>query len=527
MFRPSSASETLHDVTQSSLGAQLDLARRGMRADAVALWRRDDPTSCDAFAVEPAAMAGFVGRWPAPERFAANHDILETRTEAMARMMPAALWMALGGTGRAVLATGMADMGVVAVWRGSVPDRERVLPIAHALTLGLSAQNDGADRDLRRLEIQLDGIMDLSPQAILVIDETGRAHRMNRRAADLLGVDGTDLDAGRGAAALADLRGRAMNTAALVREPEDGRPQLWLFEGETRALKVSVRGLGPGQGRLWLLDDVGAEMRLVDELRGARAALSQARSERAAFIGAAGRELSDPLRHMSTLTRKFRDEAHGPLPPAYRTVADQIDATLAEVDVLIDTLSGAARAGSSSLALHPELLRLKADVFEHVFSILRAVADARRVEFFEDIEPTVTLVADLTRLRQVLLGVLHAAIRATRPGGMVTVSAGIRQGRVRIAVVDAGPGLSREDLDAVAGLGEGRGERRPGRLKGAGFALCRSIVEQMKGTMTLRTVPGQGTEVEIDLPIVAVRPTEKGRRDEGGFAVIAAGGRQN
>jgi len=72
--------------------------------------------------------------------------------------------------------------------------------------------------------------------------------------------------------------------------------------------------------------------------------------------------------------------------------------------------------------------------------------------------------------------------------------------RGRIEVLDDGPGLP-EPLE------QGTPEllfttKLPGEGTGLGLSLCRELVSQMGGTLTLRTIRGKGTSVQIELPLV-------------------------
>jgi two-component system sensor histidine kinase RegB len=75
--------------------------------------------------------------------------------------------------------------------------------------------------------------------------------------------------------------------------------------------------------------------------------------------------------------------------------------------------------------------------------------------------------------------------------------------RVRIAVSDAGPGMSADELGRA-------GEpffttKPPGDGMGLGLFVSRSVVEQLGGSLTLASTPGAGTIASIVLPRRAMR----------------------
>jgi PAS domain S-box-containing protein len=139
------------------------------------------------------------------------------------------------------------------------------------------------------------------------------------------------------------------------------------------------------------------------------------------------------------------------------------------------------------------------------------------------IDPDLAVLADPRRFEQVLLNVVSNAIKYNRPAGELhissrTVSDGSSENpRIRITVRDTGRGIGPElqtrlftpfdRLDA-----EGHGE--PGA--GLGLVVTERLVAAMGGGLALRSQPGVGTVVEIDLdawdgPLGAASPASPRR----------------
>jgi signal transduction histidine kinase len=114
------------------------------------------------------------------------------------------------------------------------------------------------------------------------------------------------------------------------------------------------------------------------------------------------------------------------------------------------------------------------------------------------------IVSDADRLRQVLLNLLTNARHAVaaRPEGSVNGSPirvetrRVTDGRVAIDVRDRGAGIAAEDLPRV--FDPYFTTRRTG--SGLGLAISRNIIEGLGGTIAIRSRPGEGTDVRIELP---------------------------
>ncbi len=112
------------------------------------------------------------------------------------------------------------------------------------------------------------------------------------------------------------------------------------------------------------------------------------------------------------------------------------------------------------------------------------------------------VMADATRLRQVLLNLLSNAIKYNRVGGQVHVEA-VRQGnRVLLRVADDGCGMDEQQLrhlfEPFNRLGADRGAIEG---TGIGLAIVKALVERMGGSISVHSQPGQGSVFELDLAV--------------------------
>lgn len=111
---------------------------------------------------------------------------------------------------------------------------------------------------------------------------------------------------------------------------------------------------------------------------------------------------------------------------------------------------------------------------------------------------------DADALTHVLANLLGNAARHSPSGSTVTIRARRDDDTVRIEVVDAGSGISQEDLPHVFDAWY-RGADRPSEGSGLGLALVRRYVEAWGGRVEIASTSGQGTTVAFTLP-AANRP---------------------
>ena len=115
--------------------------------------------------------------------------------------------------------------------------------------------------------------------------------------------------------------------------------------------------------------------------------------------------------------------------------------------------------------------------------------------------------ADATKLRQILINLLSNAVKFTPRGGSVTVSARYEaDGAFCVIVADTGIGMNdRELIIAMEPFGQVENSlARSFEGTGLGLPLARRLTELHGGHLTLRSVKGVGTTVEVSLPAFRV-----------------------
>jgi signal transduction histidine kinase len=125
---------------------------------------------------------------------------------------------------------------------------------------------------------------------------------------------------------------------------------------------------------------------------------------------------------------------------------------------------------------------------------------SRKIEFVKHIRYEGNLNVDLGRITRALGAVIDNAIEAMPDGGILTFTSDLVQNEVVLRLSDTGKGIPVEVLSKVFEPFE-HDNRSDGA--GAGLAIAKSIVEAHDGKMSIGTVPGKGTTVDIRLP----RPT--------------------
>jgi signal transduction histidine kinase/ActR/RegA family two-component response regulator len=243
-------------------------------------------------------------------------------------------------------------------------------------------------------------------------------------------------------------------------------------------------------------------------VRDRTAKLTQADQRKDEFLATLAHELRNPLAPIRFALESLKSGT----PPATAARAHSvIERQVGQLVRLVDDLLDVSRITANKIHLRREpheLARLMTTAAESIMPLSTA-ADHRL-----DVELPSTPVwvdGDDARLVQVFANVLNNAVKFTPRGGQISFTANRYADEAVVLIRDNGVGITPDVLPRVFDLfhqAEPILERSSGGL-GIGLTLTRRLVEMHGGRIAISSRgPGQGTEVQIGLPITATATAE-------------------
>ena len=109
---------------------------------------------------------------------------------------------------------------------------------------------------------------------------------------------------------------------------------------------------------------------------------------------------------------------------------------------------------------------------------------------------------DQERILQVLRNLIGNAVKFTPPGGRITISAQAVGKGMRVSVADTGPGIPKEDLDAIFDKFQQAAMLSYSKIKGTGMglAIVKHIISAHGGKVWVESKIGQGSTFIFSLP---------------------------
>ena len=245
----------------------------------------------------------------------------------------------------------------------------------------------------------------------------------------------------------------------------------------------------------------------VHELHLARqsAAMAQAANRaKTEFLSHMSHELRTPLNAVMGFAQLLQLDESDPLSLNQRRRVALIHEAGDHLLRMISELLDLTRIESGQLALDCAEVSLPALLAE-CMDMLQPLADTASVRLLPIEAPAqLTVHADATRLRQVLLNLVCNAIKYNRPQGTVRLLAMSVPDGVQVQVVDTGVGIAEAQMPAL-GQPFNRLDQQHSGIQGTGIGLAvtRGLIQLMSGRLEVNSTLGAGSTFSVILPRVA------------------------
>jgi two-component system phosphate regulon sensor histidine kinase PhoR len=210
------------------------------------------------------------------------------------------------------------------------------------------------------------------------------------------------------------------------------------------------------------------------------------------FISNISHELRTPLASLKALTETLQDGALSDPEVAPRfigRIATEVDALTQMAQELLDLSrieSGQVEPERKSV----EPMKLLTSSVDRMRMQAERAGLTLNIEGLDNL-PEVS--ADESRIEQVLVNIIHNAVKFTPPGGDIILSAQAGEGVVCFAVKDSGEGIPAEDVPRIFERFYRVDKSRAGGGTGLGLSISRHIVESHGGKIWVESREGEGS----------------------------------
>ncbi|TIS74229.1 MAG: PAS domain-containing sensor histidine kinase [Mesorhizobium sp.] len=243
---------------------------------------------------------------------------------------------------------------------------------------------------------------------------------------------------------------------------------------------------------------------LREELAGAKEAAASAEVAKGRFLAVVSHELRTPLNAIIGFSDMLLHEMFGTFKdPRQKEYVGLVKESGQHLLAVVTSILDVSRIEAGSYATEPEPFRF-VEAVEMCQSMMRLQAEAKNIDLQAQIAPDAGEInADRRAVQQILINLVSNAIKFTPDGGDVVVGAKRIGSRLHFWVRDTGIGIAEEDF---ANLGKPfmqiqNDYTRRFEGTGLGLSLVKGLVALHEGTMSIESMPGEGTTVTISLPV--------------------------
>lgn len=217
------------------------------------------------------------------------------------------------------------------------------------------------------------------------------------------------------------------------------------------------------------------------------------------FVSNVSHELRTPLASLKALVETLQEGALED-PPAAHSFLQRMEYEIDNLTQMVQELLELSRIESGKVPLdrHPVL---PYDLLSSAGDRMRLQAERAGLHIQIETAPTLPSIrVDFARIEQVLINLIHNAIKFTPPGGQITLSAFEHNDKVVFSVKDTGSGIAPDDLQRIFERFYKTDRARTSKGTGLGLSIARHTIEAHGGRIWAESEPGHGSTFYFEIP---------------------------
>lgn len=364
------------------------------------------------------------------------------------------------------------------------PDKDEIAQLGQVFNI-MSTRLSGEINDLETERATLDAVLQKMTDGVFIVDEQGRVRLVNPAAVKMFSISKVS-PVGK---PLIEVVRHHQPAEMWQRCQSTGEAQRIDFEiGHRLSLQGIATSLGPAiPGSILLLFQDLTRQRQIEAMR-------------RDFISNVSHELRTPLAALKALTETLQSGALEDPPVAHRFLG-QMETEVDSLSLLVSELLELSRIESGRVPLNLATTQ-PIDIINPAVERLRLQAERNELSLSIDCPNDLPAVlADAIRVQQVLVNLLHNAIKFTAAGGQVMVRAIRIDQAVQFSVADTGVGISTEDLPRIFERFYKVDRSRATTGTGLGLAIARHLVESHGGRIWAESQVGKGSTFFFTIPL--------------------------
>jgi len=250
-----------------------------------------------------------------------------------------------------------------------------------------------------------------------------------------------------------------------------------------------------------LADSAQELTKLNEQLHNRQLELERAMTARSRFYASMSHELRTPINAVLGYSTLLLERIYGPLNDKQVEGIERTQKAARHLLELVNDVLDLSKIEAGKIDLRLQPVEFPALV-EELFVTVRPLADEHgsTLSIENRASEAVKVVSDPRRVRQILLNLLSNAIKFGNGLPITVVCDRTDDDGVVVEVSDQGEGISREDQEKIFHEFVQLGKTQLQEGTGLGLPISRRLAELLRGSLTVRSTPGQGSTFRLQLP---------------------------
>ncbi|MDH5392825.1 MAG: PAS domain S-box protein [Gammaproteobacteria bacterium] len=271
---------------------------------------------------------------------------------------------------------------------------------------------------------------------------------------------------------------------------------VWL---ETSKIPLKKRN-GHIYGVLGTYHDITARKQSVNEILNAKEDAERANSAKSEFLSRMSHELRTPLNAILGFGQIIEMTEEN-LKPQQKEGIKHILSAGRHLLNLINEVLDISKIDAGEMQLKIESVDLS-QLITDTITLSSPLIGQRNITITKNIDRTITLQTDKTRLKQVILNILNNAVKYNREGGEIIINAAYTSSEnVLLQIKDTGIGIKREDQGKIfEPFNRANITSTETEGTGIGLTVTKKLLELMHSSIRFESCFGEGTTFTIEIP---------------------------
>ncbi len=246
-----------------------------------------------------------------------------------------------------------------------------------------------------------------------------------------------------------------------------------------------------------------AKARILRELQLRNEQAEDANRAKSIFLANMSHELRTPMNAIIGFSEILVERLQDKVEPKYVGFLRSILQSGQHLLGIINDILDLSKVEAGKMEIYPETFPVRPAI-ESVCQVMRGLSAKKNIAFEIDVASDVREIeTDHAKFKQILYNLLSNAVKFSKPAGVVTIRARVKGDVLVVTVIDRGIGIASQhrevifdefrQIDTAASRSHGG--------TGLGLSLVKKFVELQRGTVSVQSVLGEGSEFTFTLPL--------------------------